>query len=79
MKLQMSYSVYSEVSAIVWSGSKLLLKICISKPTSSENTFEEISCSAKYLRAFLLIAYLFLSVHDSTDSTLNNVNEYMKT
>lgn len=26
----------------------------------------------------LLKTYLFLSVYDGTDSTLNNVNEYMK-
>lgn len=44
-----------------------------------QNTFEEISGCAKYLGAILLITYLFHSVYDGTDSTLNNVNEYMKT
>lgn len=79
MKFQMSYTVYSDVSAIVWSGSQLLLKNLYFQTHFIRNTFEEISCSAKYLRAILLITYLFLSMYDGTDSTLNNVNEYMKT
>lgn len=83
MKFQMSFTVYSEVPAIVWKGSLVAQssswKMCISKPTSSENIFEEISRSVKYLRVILLITYLFLSVYDSADSALNNVNEYMKT
>lgn len=50
---------------------------CISKPTSSENTFENIFYSVKYLRAVLLITYLFLCVYDCTDSTLTNMNEWI--
>lgn len=83
MKFQMSFTVYPEVPAIVWSSSLVAQsscwKMCISKPTSSENTFEEISCSVKYLRAILLITDLFLNVFDGTASTLNKANEYMKT
>lgn len=48
---------------------------CISKSTSTENTFEEIFYSVKYLRAMLLITYLFLCVYDCTDSTRTNMNE----
>lgn len=49
---------------------------CISKPTSLENTFEEIYC-AKYLRMILLITYLFLCGYDCTNSTLTNMNEWI--
>lgn len=83
MKFQMPFAVYPEVPAVVRSGSLVAQSSCwktrISKATSSENTFEEISCSVKYLRAILLITYLFLNVFDSTASTLNKVDEYMKT
>lgn len=41
----------------------------IFKPTSSENTFEEIFFCAEYLRAILLITYLFLREYDGTDFT----------
>lgn len=50
---------------------------CISKSTSTENTFEEMFYSVKYLRAMLLITYLFLCVYDCTDSTLTNMNEWI--
>lgn len=50
---------------------------CVSKPTSLENTFEEIVYCAKYLRAILLITYLFLYGYDCTDSTLTNMNEWI--
>lgn len=49
----------------------------ISEPTSSENTFEEIFYCAKYLRAMLLITYLFLYKYHCTDSTLTNMNEWI--
>lgn len=41
-----------------------------------ENTFEEIYCG-KYLRAILLITYLFLYGYDCTDSTLTNMTEWI--
>ena len=50
--------------------------LCISKLTSLENAFEEIYCE-KYLRAILLITYLFLHGYDCTDSTLTNMNEWV--
>lgn len=50
---------------------------CISKSTSTENTFEEVFYSVKYLRAMLLITYLFLCVYDCTDSTRTNMNEWI--
>lgn len=50
---------------------------CVSKPTSSENTFEEIFYCVKYLRAILLITYLFLYGYDCTDSALTNMNEWI--
>lgn len=49
-----------------------------SKSISSENTFEDILYSVKYLGAVLLITYLFLCVYDCTDSTLTNMNEWIQ-
>lgn len=49
--------------------------LCVSKATSSENTFEESFYCAKHLRAILLITYLFLNQYDSANSTLTNMNE----
>lgn len=46
-------------------------------PTSSENTFEESFKCAKYLRAILVITYLFLYGYDCSDSTLTNMNEWI--
>lgn len=46
-------------------------------PTSSENTFEESFKCAKYLRAILVITYLFFYGYDCSDSTLTNMNEWI--
>lgn len=46
-------------------------------PTSSENTFEESFKCAKYLRAILVITYLFFYGCDCSDSTLTNMNEWI--
>lgn len=48
---------------------------CVSKATSSQNTFEGIFCCAKYLR---VITYLLLDGYDCTDSTLTNMNEWIR-
>lgn len=50
---------------------------CISKPTSSENTFKEIFYCVKYLRAILLITYLSFYGYDCTNSTWTNMNEWI--
>lgn len=75
--------VFMEASAM-WQTSPLLAQSsrwkigwCVSKPTSSENPFEEIFYCAKYLRAILLITYLCLYGYDCTESTWTNVNEWI--
>lgn len=61
-----------EISAMVQSSTLWLKALnekhagCISKPISSENTFEDILYTVKYLGAMLLITYLFLCVYCMT-------------
>lgn len=73
----MEISAMVQTSPLVAQSSRWKMCWCISKPTSSENTFEEIFYCAKYLRAILLITYLFLYGYDCTDSTLTNMNEWI--
>lgn len=75
--------VFMEISAtvqtfpLVAQSSRWKMCWCISKPTYSENTFEEIFYCVKYLRAIRLITYLSLYGYDCTDSTLTNMNEWI--
>ena len=73
----MEISATVQTFPLVAQSSRWKMCWCISKPTSSENTFEEIFYCVKYLRAILLITYLSLYGYDCTDFTLTNMNEWI--